>query len=209
MTEMNDSAADRLPPRASRPRRAAAPAGREAPQPPPGGSNGGGNHRPEPGGGQPEAAKPPGAGAPAPGGQPAAAEGDQAAAPAAPPAPGAYPIGWSFRDFLVPYILLALSLQRAHGYVIEQYLRGLGLVNVELSTLYRTLRQLEKDGLVFSAWEPGPEGPARRVYSLTDAGRWWLDASATALETYRSLIDRFFGSYPGSRPGGKDTPGGR
>jgi PadR family transcriptional regulator len=97
----------------------------------------------------------------------------------------------------VPYILLALSMQRAHGYFIEQYLRSLGLVRVEMSTLYRTLRQLERDGLVLSTWEPGPDGPARRVYSLTDAGRWWLDSSAAALAGYRALIDRFFGSYPG------------
>ncbi len=111
--------------------------------------------------------------------------------------PSSSGLGWSFRDFLVPYILLALSMQRAHGYFIEQYLRGLGLMRVEMSTLYRTLRQLERDGLVLSTWEPGPDGPARRVYSLTDAGRWWLDSSAAALEGYRALIDRFFGSYPG------------
>lgn len=93
------------------------------------------------------------------------------------------------------YILLLLSLQRAHGYFIEQYLRGLGLLNVELSSLYRTLRQLENAGLVSSSWEHGQEGPARRVYSLTQAGRWWLDTNAGILEGYRTLIDRFFGSY--------------
>ncbi len=113
------------------------------------------------------------------------------------PAPGGQPFGWTFRDFLVPNILLALSIQRAHGYFIEHYLRGLGLMNIELSTLYRTLRQMERDGLVYSTWEPGPEGPARRIYSLTDAGRWWLDAGAAALAGYRSIIDRFFGSYSG------------
>lgn len=105
------------------------------------------------------------------------------------------PISWSFRGFLVTYVLLLLSLQRAHGYFIEQYLRSLGLLNVELSSLYRTLRQLESAGLVTSSWEHGPEGPARRVYSLTEAGRWWLDANASVLEGYRTLIDRFFGSY--------------
>jgi PadR family transcriptional regulator, regulatory protein PadR len=114
---------------------------------------------------------------------------------------------WTFRDFLIPYILLALSIQRAHGYFIEQYLRGLGLANIEMSTLYRTLRQMEKDGLVYSTWEPGPEGPARRIYSLTDAGRWWLDAGASALAGYRSLIDRFFGSYSG--PSGNPDANGR
>jgi PadR family transcriptional regulator, regulatory protein PadR len=104
-------------------------------------------------------------------------------------------MSWSFRGFLVTYILLLLSLQRAHGYFIEQYLRNLGVLNVELSSLYRTLRQMESAGLVTSSWEHGPEGPARRVYSLTDAGRWWLDTNASVLDGYRTLIDRFFGSY--------------
>src|ERR671935_1858223 len=74
-------------------------------------------------------------------------------------------------DMLIPYVLLAVSLQRAHGYLIEEYLRGLGFLTLEMSTLYRTLRQLEKDGLLLSNWEPGPTGPARRVYTLTDVGR--------------------------------------
>ncbi len=115
------------------------------------------------------------------------------------------PISWSFRGFLVTYILLLLSFQRAHGYFIEQYLRGLGLLNVELSSLYRTLRQLESAGLVHSTWEHGPEGPARRVYSLTEAGRWWLDANANVLEGYRALIDRFFGTYSRSNPSPNKT----
>ena len=43
-----------------------------------------------------------------------------------------------------------------------------------MSTLYRTLRQLEKDGMLQSSWEPGPTGPARRVYCLTEVGRVFL-----------------------------------
>jgi PadR family transcriptional regulator, regulatory protein PadR len=88
-----------------------------------------------------------------------------------------------------------VSLQRAHGYLIEEYLRGLGFLGLEMSTLYRTLRQLEREGLLASGWEPGPSGPARRVYSLTEAGRAWLDAWAGVLQGYRGMIDRFFGLY--------------
>ena len=111
------------------------------------------------------------------------------------------PGGWSPRDLLVPYVLLAVSAQRAHGYFIEQYLRGLGLAQVEMTRLYRTLRQLEKQGLVTSAWEAGEGGPARRVYQLTDAGRAWLQSGAAMLEGYRSAIDAFFGRY---RAAGKE-----
>jgi poly-beta-hydroxybutyrate-responsive repressor len=94
-------------------------------------------------------------------------------------------------------VLLAVSLQRAHGYLIEEYLRGVGFFSLEMSTLYRTLRQLEKDGLLHSTWEPGPTGPARRVYSLTDVGRGWLDQWASTLDVYRRMLDRFFGLYQG------------
>jgi poly-beta-hydroxybutyrate-responsive repressor len=103
--------------------------------------------------------------------------------------------GWPPRDILAPFVLLAVSLQRAHGYVIEDYLRALGLFGITMSTLYRTLRQMEKDGFVESAWEPGPTGPARRVYTITDAGHAWLESSAAMLNVYRETIDRFFGLY--------------
>ena len=103
------------------------------------------------------------------------------------------------RDFLTPYVLLAVSTQKMHGYLLEQYLRTLGLAEVQMTTIYRTLRQLEKDGLVRSAWEAGPGGPARRVYTLTEPGRAWLDSGAAALGRYRSAIDAFFGAYRRAR----------
>ena len=102
---------------------------------------------------------------------------------------------------LIPYVLLAVSLHRAHGYLIEEYLRGAGFFNVEMSTLYRTLRQLEKDGLLHSSWEAGPSGPARRVYSLTDVGHTWLDSWADTLNMYRRMLDQFFGLYTGNAAG--------
>ncbi len=103
--------------------------------------------------------------------------------------------GWPPRDVLAPFVLLAVSMQRAHGYVIEDYLRALGVFGITMSTLYRTLRQMEKDGFLESTWEPGPTGPARRVYSITDAGHTWLDSSVVMLDAYRQTIDRFLDLY--------------
>jgi PadR family transcriptional regulator, regulatory protein PadR len=113
---------------------------------------------------------------------------------------------WPPRDILAPFVLLAVSMQRAHGYVIEDYLRTLGLFGITMSTLYRTLRQMEKEGFVESTWEPGPTGPARRVYTITDAGHAWLDSSASMLNAYRQTIDRFFGLYDAGRPQPDRTP---
>ena len=116
--------------------------------------------------------------------------------PAAPGDAASQPkVDWSPRDILIPYVLLAVSLQRAHGYLIEEYLRGVGFLSLEMSTLYRMLRQLEKDGLLQSTWEPGPTGPARRVYSLTEVGSAWLDQWAGTLDAYRRMLDQFFGLY--------------
>ncbi len=116
--------------------------------------------------------------------------------------------GWPPRDILAPFVLLAVSMQRAHGYVIEDYLRALGLFGITMSTLYRTLRQMEKDGFLESTWEPGPTGPARRVYTITDAGSVWLDSSATMLNAYRQTIDRFFGLYDAAPGVTRQQPGG-
>ena len=113
-------------------------------------------------------------------------------------------IDWSPRDMLMPYVLLAISLERAHGYVIEEYLQNLGFFRFDASTLYRTLRQMEKEGLLASAWEPGPTGPARRVYSVTETGRAWLEAWSATLEVYRGMIDNFFSLYTGGREGVDD-----
>jgi poly-beta-hydroxybutyrate-responsive repressor len=127
-----------------------------------------------------------------PGGTPATPEANTQESP---DTPAQHAAPWSPRDILIPYVLLAVSLQRAHGYLIEEYLRSVGFFSLEMSTLYRTLRQLEKDGLLQSSWEPGPTGPARRVYSLTDVGRTWLDQWAGTLDTYRRMLDQFFGLY--------------
>ncbi len=115
-------------------------------------------------------------------------------------------LGWPPRDLFAPFVLLAVSMQRAHGYVIEDYLRALGLFGITMSTLYRTLRQMEKDGFLESTWEPGPTGPARRVYTITDAGHAWLDSSATMLNAYRQTIDRFFGLYGGGQGAARPQP---
>jgi DNA-binding PadR family transcriptional regulator len=58
--------------------------------------------------------------------------------------------------------------------------------------VYRALRGLERRGLVWARWEPNPAGPARKVYTITDAGvsalRTWTDDD---LEVVRKLLDSY------------------
>jgi poly-beta-hydroxybutyrate-responsive repressor len=67
-------------------------------------------------------------------------------------------------------------------------------------TLYRTLRQMEKDGIVESTWETSRGGPARRMYTITGAGEAHLGIWARSLKQYQQTMDDFFMLYAGKPP---------
>jgi poly-beta-hydroxybutyrate-responsive repressor len=71
-----------------------------------------------------------------------------------------------------------------------------GFEEINPGTLYRTLRQMEKEGLCTSEWEiSNGGGPARRVYVVTNEGESYLDAWAEGCEQYRNVLDAFYLAY--------------
>jgi PadR family transcriptional regulator, regulatory protein PadR len=109
---------------------------------------------------------------------------------------GVGPLGLP-RNLLVPYVLLFLKNWSAHGYQILQTLTMLGFAAVDPATVYRSLRQMEREGLVSSSWQTGAAGPARRTYEITPDGEAFLNQWAEALGTYQRFLDRFFQLYAG------------
>ncbi|WP_428910201.1 poly-beta-hydroxybutyrate-responsive repressor [Niallia sp. Krafla_26] len=99
------------------------------------------------------------------------------------------------KNLMVPVILLSLRDWSLHGYKIIQELTRFGFTSIDQGNLYRTLRQLEKDNLVKSEWDTSQGGPAKRIYSLTEAGEAYLQTCTDALEQYQSIINRFFTIY--------------
>ena len=92
------------------------------------------------------------------------------------------------RDHLRASILLVLGQVPTHGYDLPVLLAPLGLGSADRGFVYRTLRAMEAEGLVASAWDSSPTGPARRTYTVTPAGREWADgASATLREADRHM----------------------
>ena len=100
------------------------------------------------------------------------------------------------RMWLQPFLLLALEQWQSHGYELTRRMTAFGFEALDRGSVYRILRQLEKDGLLSSGWDTSKEGPARRLYSLTDAGRAYLNVWATSLRAYQSMLDQFFSLYP-------------
>ena len=107
------------------------------------------------------------------------------------------------RNWLVPVILLSLREWNSYGYELMERASAFGFEAMNPGTLYRTLRQMEKEGIVESTWETSRGGPARRMYSITDAGRAYLDFWAQSLEQYQRTMDNFFRLYTG-KPRQKD-----
>ncbi len=102
------------------------------------------------------------------------------------------------RNWLVPVILLSLRECTSYGYKLMEQAAVFGFEAMNPGTLYRTLRHMEKDGLCESEWDTtSGGGPARRVYSITDAGEAYLDFWAKSLEQYQRNMDAFFRLYTG------------
>ena len=102
------------------------------------------------------------------------------------------------RNWLVPVTLLTLQQYCSYGYKLMEQARAFGLGAASPGTFYRTLRQMEKDGLCESKWDTkSSSGPARRVYTITDAGEAYLGFWVDALEQYRRNMDFFFSLYTG------------
>jgi len=112
------------------------------------------------------------------------------------------------RNWLVPVILLSLREWNSYGYELMERASTFGFEAMNPGTLYRTLRQMEKEGIVESTWETSRGGPARRMYTITDAGMTYLDFWAKSLEQYQRTMETFFRMYTGRPPGKGDDETG-
>ena len=96
--------------------------------------------------------------------------------------------------FVEPLVLLLLREKvRSCGYDLCSELQEHALTDAQIDkgALYRTLRNLEKNGNVKSTWETGDGGPARRIYRLTKQGEEHLQEWATVLENLSKSMSRF------------------
>ena len=75
------------------------------------------------------------------------------------------------KGVLEPCLLGVLSQGEAYGYEIAQQLERAGLGEVKGGTLYPRLSAMETAGLVEVEWRVGDNGPGRKYYRLTPAGR--------------------------------------
>jgi PadR family transcriptional regulator PadR len=92
----------------------------------------------------------------------------------------------------VPTLILAvLKHGPLHGYAIARAIEewSADALHLREGTLYPALRQLEEQGVIQSTWEVQEPGPARRVYSLTEAGQAEFARRVETWESYSAAIN--------------------
>ena len=72
-------------------------------------------------------------------------------------------------------VLAILAGRAAYGYEITAWLRDQGFTDIAEGTVYALLVRVEQRGLVDVEKVPSEKGPPRKVYSLNDQGRDYLD----------------------------------
>ncbi len=101
------------------------------------------------------------------------------------------------KNFLQPCLLLLLFQRPSHGYDLLDRLAqaGLSIGAPDPAAVYRTLRQMERDGLVISRWDPSTHGPPRRTYELSSEGEDLLHTWAQSIRQNRKVLDRYLTLY--------------
>ena len=91
-------------------------------------------------------------------------------------------------DMLTAHLLAMLNGWSAYGYELAQRLEESGLGQYNKGSIYRILRQMEDSGLVSSSWDTSKDGPARRIYDLTDTGSMFLKNWMIMADMHRNFL---------------------
>ena len=86
-------------------------------------------------------------------------------------------------------ILNVIASEQPYGYEIAKKLAVLPGLEVREGTVYPILSRLRGDGLVSTTLEESSEGPTRKHYRLTSAGRRQLDAMNRAWDQLQESLE--------------------
>jgi DNA-binding PadR family transcriptional regulator len=95
---------------------------------------------------------------------------------------------------LPAFLLLTLAESPMHGGAAQSILnQRLPSLKADSAAIYRTLKQLEKDGELSAEWDTSGTGPAIRVYRLTPKG-WrkldvWLEDVKERIGNLQYFVD--------------------
>jgi PadR family transcriptional regulator PadR len=87
-------------------------------------------------------------------------------------------------------VMGVLYHERHYGYSLVRALTETGSISLKEGTIYPILARLDRDGLVRSEWVESDQGPPRKYYALTSAGRQLFDELSKELDLLISLVQQ-------------------
>ncbi len=90
-------------------------------------------------------------------------------------------------------VLAVIDDEDGYGYDVVRRLREAGLEEVGDASVYGTLRRLFQAGKLSSYVVPSEEGPHRKYYGLTVAGRDALTEATKHWQHFADTLDRIVG----------------
>jgi len=99
--------------------------------------------------------------------------------------------------FLQSSLLVLLHREPGYGYSLMNGLSEFGFQpnQMDISIIYRALRNLKADGLVSDSWDNSSRGPQRRVYTITPSGEEALADWIENLRQRRKEIETLEAAY--------------
>ena len=99
--------------------------------------------------------------------------------------------------FLQSCLLVLLHREPGYGYSLMDGLQEFGFQTdqMDISIIYRALRNLEADGMVSDSWDNSSLGPQRRVYTITPQGEDILAEWIQNLRQRRKEIEVLEAAY--------------
>ena len=87
-------------------------------------------------------------------------------------------------------IMGVLYHERHYGYTLARVLSEAGSIVLKDGTIYPILSRLDREALVHSEWVESDQGPPRKYYSLTAAGRQLFDELGQEFGLLAALVQR-------------------
>jgi len=86
-------------------------------------------------------------------------------------------------------ILSALYRNTHYGYSLVREMTAAGALDLKEGTIYPILSRLAREGLVQTEWVESNQGPPRKYYALTRAGRVMCEALKGELHRLVTLVE--------------------
>ena len=94
-------------------------------------------------------------------------------------------------------LLLLLKESNSHGYNLMYELTQFGFDEdtINISAIYRKLRNMENQKLIISSWVDSEQGPNKRIYKITNKGIGMLDNWILHLKNRKKQINLVIEKY--------------